>query len=449
MASPSPLLDLHRRAGATFFAYGPQSQSADAPQTEPASPAAPPPIDLVATYGSLELEYAAIRKHCALIDLPSRGLVEVTGPERIEFLNRMVTQELRPGKQDLPPYALARSFWLSRKGRIDADMRICVLPERALLVVDALSAPRTAATLSSFIIMEDCAVRNASAETHCIALHGPTSRILLAGAFTPNPGAPHVNDLPTLGGVTDGQIASHPVTVVRDDEAGVPGFSIFAHSSHALAVSQALISIGHDAHHDAPREGLPLPVLGDSGRRAGEIGLTPIGWLAFNIARIEAGTPLYNIDFGTENLPAETSLMDSRVSLTKGCYLGQEVVARMHARKQSKQHLVALRFEATHAAAAAGDQASAEGHNPYALLPEQGAPLLAGTAAGSLEVGRMTSSTLSPMLGMAPIAFAQIRSTHSAAGTVLSTTVDGVTVKGVVQAGLAFQPTTAGAVTRP
>ncbi|HEX2838145.1 MAG TPA: glycine cleavage T C-terminal barrel domain-containing protein [Phycisphaerales bacterium] len=449
MASPSPLLDLHRRADATLFAYGPQSQSADASPTEAAA-SAPPPIDLVATYGSLELEYAALRKHCALLDMPSRGLVEVTGPERIEFLNRMVTQELRPGKRDLPPYTLARSFWLSRKGRIDADLRICVLPDRVLLVVDALAAPRTASTLSSFIIMEDCAVRDTSPESHCIALHGPTSRVLLAEAFTPNPDAPHMNDLPAMGGVSAGLIATHPVTIVRDDEAGVPGFSIFAQASHALAVSQALVALGHDAHHDVPRDGLPLPVLGESGRRAGQIMLTPIGWLAFNIARIEAGSPLFNIDFGTENLPAETSLLDSRVSFTKGCYLGQEVVARMHARKQSKQHLVALRFETTHAAPAAGDQASPEGHNPYALLPEQGAPLLAGPNADAPAVGRITSSTLSPMLGMAPIAFAQVRSTHSAPGTVLTATVDNVPLKGVVQAELRFQSVAAPvAVTRP
>lgn len=450
MASPSPLLDLHRRAGATLFAYGPQSQSADAPPTESANSGALPPIDLVATYGSLELEYASLRKHCALIDMPSLGLVEVTGPERIEFLNRMVTQELRPGKKDLPPYALARSFWLSRKGRIDADLRICVLPDRVLLMVDALAAPRTAATLSSFIIMEDCAVRDTSPQHHCIALHGPTSRVLLAEAFTPNPDSPHVNDLPAQGGVSTGQVASSPVTVVRDDEAGVPGFSIVAEVSHALAVAQALVALGHDAHHDVPRDGLPLPVLGEAGRRASEIRLTPIGWLAFNIARIEAGTPLFNIDFGTENLPAETSLLDSRVSFTKGCYLGQEVVARMHARKQSKQHLVALRFEAAHAAPAVGDQASTEGHNPYALLPEQGAQLLAGANADAPAVGRITSSTLSPMLGMAPIAFAQVRSTHSAPGTVLTATVDNVPLKGVVQAELSFPTVVApAAVTRP
>ncbi len=422
MASPSPLLEFHRRAAATLLAYGPQSQSADAGG---AADAAVPVIDLVATYGSLELEYAAVRKHCALLDMPCRGLVEVTGPDRLDFLNRMVTQELRPGKKDLPTWSMARSFWLSRKGRIDADLRVCVLPDRVLLDVDALAAARTAATLGSFVIMEDCAVRDVSASHHCLALHGPSAPALLAKAFTPRKDAPNAESLPAGGGVTAGTIAGVEAIVLRDDEAGVPGYQILVPTQHTLEAARALITLGHDASHEPARDGFELPVLSpDAPRSASQFRLSPIGWLAFNIARIEAGTPLFHIDFGTENLPAETGLMDSRVSFTKGCYLGQEVVARMHARHQSKQHLVAVKFESV----GAGDD------RPYPALPEQGAALLAG----DVPVGRVTSSTLSPLLAMSPIAMAQLRSTHSAAGTVLTTLVGGTAIKCVVQAGLAF-----------
>lgn len=444
MASPSPLIEFHRSAGATLLAYGPQSQSAD-----PTAGQAVPPIDLVATYASLELEYASLRKHCGLIDLPSRGLVEVTGPDRLDFLNRMVTQELRPGRKDLPPWSMARSFWLSRKGRIDADLRICVLPDRVLLEVDALAAPRTAGALSSFIIMEDCAVRDISQDNHCLGLHGPTAPSLLAAVCAPLHGAPPVQSLAPAGGVTRALIDSRPVTVLRDDQAGVPGFSLITDLKDALVVAQALVRAGHDAAHEptGSSKHFSLPVLTpDAPRNPARFRLAPIGWLSFNIARIEAGTPMFNIDFGVESLPAETGQLDSRVSFTKGCYLGQEVVARMHARHQSKQQLVAVKFESTHAA----------DDRPYPPLPEQGAPLLAEGAA----VGRITSSTLSPLLGMAPIAFAQVRSTHAAPGTVLTAPGDvpqnaqpsphsevaPPTIKGVVQASLAF---TQAAVTPP
>jgi folate-binding protein YgfZ len=445
MASPSPLIDLHRRAGATLLAYGPQSRSAG---VEPGVGVAP--IDLVATYGPLEMEYAAIRRHCGLLDLPSRGLIEVTGPDRVDFLNRMLTQELRPGKNDLPAWSLARSFWLGRTGRVDADLRVCVLPERVLLEVDALAAPRAAVSLASFVVMEDCAVKDVSAQHHCLALHGPTALALLARAFTPSGGAPRAESLPETGGVTEGKLAGAAVVVLREDEAGVPGFLVIASAAAALDIARSLIAEGHDASHATHSEGgFSLPML-EAGRRAGgDIRLSPVGWLAFNIARVEAGTPLFNIDIGTENLPAETGLLESRVSFTKGCYLGQEVVARMHARKQVKQRLVAVAFEALQSASAAGDAASPEGHVPYALLPEQGATLLAGEGESAAPVGRITSSTLSPRRAMAPIALAQVRSAHASPGTVLATLVEGETVKGVVQAGLAFPLLRAGDATAP
>lgn len=422
MASPSPLIEFHRRAGATLLAYGPQSQSVDSD-----APAASglPVVDLVGTYGSLELEYAAVRRHCGLLDMPSRGLVEVTGPERIEFLNRMLTQDLRPGKKDLSAYSLARSLWLSRKGRVESDLRVCVLPDRVLLEVDAIAAARTASTLASFVIMEDCVVRDVSAAFHCLALHGPTALALLSTVFQPKGGAPAIDALPASGGVTRGAIADAAVLVIRDDMTLAPGFALIAATDHALTVAQAVIRAGHDATHEAPREGFSLPVLApEAPRSASRFRLAPVGWMAFNIARIEAGTPLFNIDFGTENLPAETGVLASRVSFTKGCYLGQEVVARMHARQQSKQHLVAVKFE----------NVGTSDDRPYPLLPEQGAAL----SAGDVQVGRITSSTLSPLLAMAPVAFAQVRSTHTAPGTVLTAQSEGQSIRGVVQAGLEF-----------
>ncbi len=445
MASPSPLLSFHRAAGAILLAYGQQSQSAEAPPAEqprgakpPVAPGIPTAIDLVATYGQLEVEYAAIRKHCGLLDLPSRGVLEVTGPDRLDFLNRMVTQELRPGKQDAPAYSLARTFWLSRKGRIDADMRVAVLPGRVMLELDALAAPRAAASLSSFIIMEDCAVKDLSASLHCLGLDGPTAGALLARVFQPNQGAPMIPDMPDSGGATEGTIAGSPVTVLRDDTAGVAGFEVITPVGAAIEIARQLIAVGHDASHET---GVALPVLtpqGSPGAHPSGIRLSPVGWLAYNIARIEAGTPLFNIDFGMESLPAETGVLHARVSFTKGCYLGQEVVARMHARAQSKQQLVSVKFESARAAQAVGDTAFSEGENPYALLPTEGTILTAETASGPLGVGVVTSSTLSPLASMSPIAFAQVKSAHGAAGTVLTAQVEGVHVKGVVQTGLAI-----------
>src|SRR4051812_36724439 len=107
MAAVSPLLRWHQQAEAALQTYGPPEAG----------------VQVVETFGELELEYAALRKHCVLIDQPQRGTIQVTGADRLAFLNRMVTQELK----GLAPFQVRRSFWLNRKGRIDADLRIIEL----------------------------------------------------------------------------------------------------------------------------------------------------------------------------------------------------------------------------------------------------------------------------------------------------------------------------------
>ncbi len=163
-------------------------------------------------------------------------------------------------------------------------------------------------------------------------------------------------------------VGGEEIVAVRRDQTGGPGFELTMRRAKAESVWDALLAAGQ--------------TLGDGRSR-----VRPIGWHAFNIARIEAGTPLFNIDFGTDNLPHETGLLAHRVSFTKGCYLGQEIVARTEHLGRPKQALVGLR--------PAGD-----------LLPIAGADVV--DAAGK-TVGAVTSSTLSPMLGAVPIAFAMVR----------------------------------------
>lgn len=149
----------------------------------------------------------------------------------------------------------------------------------------------------------------------------------------------------------------------------------------------------------------------------------PCGWLAFNIARIEGGSPIFMVDFGTASLPHETSLIESRVSFAKGCYLGQEVVARMQSLGKPKQVIVA--FKASRDA-----------------LPAGGAQVFTRRDDGGIgdEVGVVTSSALSPMLGAAPIGLATVRTAHAAPGTVLVSDAEGELVEIAVQPALCTLP---------
>src|SRR6185436_5576754 len=146
--------------------------------------------------------------------------------------------------------------------------------------------------------------------------------------------------------------------VWRDDPSGVPGFHLIVPTSAAQAIWDDLLT----------RFG-----ASDSlGKRA----LRPIGWAAFNACRVEAGRPIFGIDFDDSILPAETGQMNRAVSLTKGCYPGQEIVARMHARQQVARQLVGIKMQ---------DEA----------LPIAGVQIYDAASNG---IGAVTSSTISPIL---------------------------------------------------
>jgi folate-binding protein YgfZ len=153
--------------------------------------------------------------------------------------------------------------------------------------------------------------------------------------------------------------------------------------------------------------------------------MRPAGWHAYNIARIEAGTPLYNIDFGEQSLPGETGVLRDRVHFKKGCYLGQEVVARMDALGKPKQVLVALRF--------AGNERG------EVVQPFPGAHVMVMTEESAQTVGAVTSSTISPMLGGEAVAFAQVKTKFAEDLSVaLEVAAEGSRVRATVQPSLLF-----------
>lgn len=417
MAHASPLRRLHQEAEAALAPYGPPGEKPD--QT----------VELVETFGELDLEYAAIRKACILLDQPNRGVLELTGADRLDFLNRMVTQELRK----LGPFQVARAFWLNRKGRIDADLRIIDLPGRTLLDLDVHAAERTLNGLSAFIVSEDVVIRDLTQETHRLALHGPTSALLLGqiaqfagGAEASGPALPDL--VPGRACVV--RILGHDCIIDRDDSTGEIGMELIVPVNAAVEIYRHFIESGSDPDHNGT-ETPPAPGPKAFGSR---VRLRPAGWHAFNIARIEAGRPLYNIDFGPSSLPAETGVLDDRVSFTKGCYLGQEVVARMHSRGHSKQALVALKLNRDI------DPVTTEPRQPVTgahlfPAPPPGAP--SPTDPGD-PVGVITSSCISPMLGGTPICFAHVKQDAMTPGTELVVEAGMATLRATVQPTLRF-----------
>lgn len=417
MASPSPILALMEAADPTMRAYG------DAPE------GFAEPVMVAEQFVELELEYAAIRKHAALIDQPQRGLIVVTGADRLEFLGRMITQELK----GLAPYQWRHSFWLNRKGRIDADMRVVALPDRIVLEMDIHAVARTLKGLGAYVITEDVTLTDATQLVHRLGLHGPRAIEALASIVdeTPVVGASEKGtpDRPRLRDLAQGQstmvtFGSSIVPIARDDSTGEAGLELFVPAEAARSLYEALMALAHDH---------PEPPPGAAGKPRTPL-LRPIGWHAFNIARIEGGTPLYNLDFGPSNLPHECGdeVLRSRVSFKKGCYLGQEIVARMDARGHPKVRLVALALE--------GADARDEHGTPR--QPVTGGPVFApvdGKPDPNAEpIGAITSSTVSPMRSSTPVAFAMVKFAMGEPGTKLYVAAEGKMVEATVQEKMAF-----------
>jgi len=350
-----------------YIPYGPRDETGE------------PSCEIVATFGEVEAEYAAIRRGAALMDLPQRGTLRLTGSERCDFLQRMMTNDL----SSLQPGRSVSTFWLNRQGRIEADLTLVELGEQMLASLSVHQAVSVVNSIDAYVFTEDIEIQNASDEFHHLAVHGPLALDVLQRGSD-------LNDQLESGRCAQLNIADVSVVAMREDTTGEPGVTLITPYEQAGLVWDALLATDE--------------TLGEGRRR-----IRPIGWYAFNIARIEAGTPMLNIDFGTNNLPHETGLLRERVNFNKGCFLGQEVVARMENLGRPKQTLIGFK--------AAGD-----------LLPESGAQVFEkseGETAMGRQIGMVTSSTLSPMLGGAPIGFAMLKTKYAEQGTTVVMNAEG------------------------
>jgi folate-binding protein YgfZ len=365
---PNPLRALHEQARAEFQAYA--------------------NLQIVSTFGEPQAEYSAIHKGCGLLDLPQRGILELTGKDRLPFLNNLLTNQTwdKATKQGLGAGQGVYAYYLNAKGRIVADMNVLEVGDgRTLLEMDGRMVAPVRAAFDKYLFVEQVTMTDQTGLMHEVALLGPRSAELLSQL-----GTPAVAELKPLGCLLT-RIFDAQVIVCRDDLAAVPGYCLLFDAGAARTIWMSLIScFGESA---------------ELGRRA----LRPVGWAAFNATRIEAGRPLFDIDFGNSAdpehsvLPAETGQFDRAVSVTKGCYLGQEIVARMHARQQVAKQLVGLRMQ---------DDS----------LPMAGAALIDDK---QNQVGVVTSSTISPVLSNAAICLGYVKRPLFVEGTVLQVPAEG------------------------
>ncbi len=258
-------------------------------------------IDSVSAPAAIELDaqYRQLREECGLLDRSGRGKLAVRGSEAAEYLQGQVTNEV----EELEPGKGCYAALLDRKGHIQADMRILRTSADAFLLdTEAVGLDPARRHLQTYNIGRDAEVVDETAEGTFLSLIGPRS----------------------------GEIASLPGGEEHDSRramiAGVECLAITTRDGLDLACAPA-------------ERGALVAALLERG--AGEIGEA-----ATEIARIESGVPRFGAEMTSATMPAEAGIVAEAVSFTKGCYIGQETVARLHYKGKPNRHLRGLRFDA-------------------------------------------------------------------------------------------------------
>ena len=388
MDSTSGIDSIQRDAGAAFMAYG-------APGGDGNDPGAA--VRIVESFGEYEAEYAAIRKGVGIFHLPQRGLLRLTGADRRDFLHRLLTQDVNA----MAPGRSQRAFQLNQKGRILADVIVHHGDADTWLEMDRFDVPALRELYDGRLFGEDVMLEDISDDRTMLALHGPAAGPLLASLCDADEAQRVLDGAGTHHVVT---LAGGKATACRRDTCGVTGVQLFVPAEHAAPVYQALAEAVGGLAPDVDG-GVTRPIAGRG-----------IGWLAQNTARVEAGCAIYHIDFGPDCLPHEvgTDAVSEAVSFTKGCYLGQEIVTRMHNRGHPKRVLVGLKC---------GDD----------RMPVAGSQVYSSD--GGAVIGAVTSSTVSPMLGNVAIALAMVQWDAREQGVEVRVPAEGGMVEAAVQGG--------------
>jgi tRNA-modifying protein YgfZ len=306
---------------------------------------------VVLAYGSVAAEYEALHSRAAVFDRSHRGRLRVKGPRAAEMVTGMVTNDVSSLLPGQGCYAAA----LTAKGKIVADVRVLVEEDGVLVDAPPRAAAAWAAMVKKFVNPRIAPHQDESASLRDIGIFGASARHVvseLTGVQAPalTALAPYSHVSVTVDGVT--------LIVVKVPDLDVEGFELI----------------------------LPADAFATFWARATAAGAAPAGLEAWEIARVEAGRPEWGVDVDDNTIPQEANFDALHaISYTKGCYVGQETVARVHFRGHVNKHLRGIR--------AAGVEPIRSGAT---LHDEAGA-----------QVGDVRSAVRSPRLGA--IALAMIR----------------------------------------
>lgn len=335
-----PLSEIYRAAGATFASFC--------------------GWEVPSTFSSVDREYAAMEDTAGLADWSCSGILELRGDDRTRFLHGIVTNDIKA----LQPGQGCYAALLTPQGRMVADLRVFCLSDALLLTTEPSLRDKLAPALRKYIIGDRPQLADRSNELGVLSLQGPRWSQIVNNVFV-------VTSPTQLYQHIEVSWADASIRICRVGRTRAGGCDLIVPISSLQQIWQALLERGRPQ------------------------GLEPVGLESCNVHRIEAGIPWFGYDMDENTLPLEAGLEKSAISFNKGCYIGQESVARITYRGHVNRKLAGLLLAGGHAA-----------------------PTGARILYGDQEAGWITSSVWSPGLQKA-IALGYLRREISEPGTPL------------------------------
>jgi folate-binding protein YgfZ len=322
MSNKSDIREFHQSAGAQFCRVGNEG--------------------LVEKYQNESVEYGYLTQTVGLLDFSARGRLCVCGDDRVRFLNGQVTNDVKILKDFEGCYAAL----VDAKAKMQSDLFLYQLPDEILLDMEPGYGPAVIKRLESHIIAEEVRVSDVSDLFGLLTIQGPLAEESLRALFSDLsfPDAPFqicVNESPQFG----------EVYIVNHARLGSSGFDCFLRTESVVDMAKAFKS--------------PLEEQGGG----------YCGWRAFETVRIEKSIPRFGADLDESTLPPEAGLEKSAISYSKGCYFGQEVIARIRNYGKAARLLCGFEFDSS-----------------PEKLPEKGAQIILD----GKVVGNLTSVVHSP-----------------------------------------------------
>ncbi|MDP7048873.1 MAG: aminomethyl transferase family protein [Verrucomicrobiota bacterium] len=266
---------------------------------------------LVQNYGDMTAEHWALTETVALIDLSFRGCLAVLGDDRVKFINGQVTNDVAGLKPGQGSYAAL----VNAKAKMQADMHVYRLDDELILDFEPGLLDTVKARLESHIVADQVELVDASPHFGLLSLQGPKTADVLA----------------SIGLALPGELFAHTKSPVDD------WGEVYLMNNSRYGAAGCDLYIPNESLANAA-ERLAKAVKGHGGCFA--------GWQAAEIARVEAGIPRFGVDMDNNTLPPEVGLEARAISYNKGCYIGQEIIARIRTYGRVNRSLVGYRLDA-------------------------------------------------------------------------------------------------------